>query len=74
MVVKHKKENVTLRMDHELKEIFEVVAKEERRSFSGQINVALEGWLKIKSELHPQFISDIKEALKSGKSESVWKG
>ena len=72
--VKHKKENVTFRMDHELKELLEITAKEERRSFSNQINVALEEWTKIKNELHPQFISNIKEALKSGKPEAVWKG
>lgn len=74
MEVKHKKENVTIRMDYELKEIFEAIAQEERRSFSNQINVALEEWTKIKNELHPQFINDIKEALSSGKPESVWKG
>ena len=72
--VKYIKKNVTVRMDYELKEILESIAKEERRSFSNQINVALEEWTKIKSELHPQFINDIKEALKSGKPEPVWKG
>ncbi|MFH1996730.1 MAG: hypothetical protein ABIJ27_07065 [Candidatus Omnitrophota bacterium] len=72
--VKNKKENVTLRMDHELKKRLEFIAKEERRSFSNQINVAIEEWVRIKNELHPQFIKDIKEALKSGKHEPVWKG
>ena len=71
---KHKKGNVTFRMDFELKEILEAIAEQERRSFSNQINVALEEWTRIKSELHPQFIDDIKEALKSGKPEPVWKG
>jgi len=72
MVVK--KENVTFRIDHELKEILEAIAKEERRSFSNQINVALEEWAKIKEDLHPQFIRDIKKAIASGKPEPVWKG
>jgi hypothetical protein len=72
--VKNKKENVTLRMDHELRENLEFIAKEERRSFSNQLNVALEEWIRIKNELHPNFIKDIKEALKSGKPEPVWKG
>ncbi len=72
--VKHKKENVTFRIDHELKRLLEIAAERERRSFSNQINIALEEWTKIKNELHPQFISNIKEALKSGKPESVWKG
>lgn len=72
--VKNKKENVTLRMGHELREILEFIAKEERRSFSNQLNVALEEWIRAKNELHPQFIKDIKEALKSGKPEPVWKG
>ena len=69
-----KKENVTFRIDHGLKETLEIIAKEERRSFSNQISVALEEWAKIKDELHPQFIRDIKEALESGKPEPVWKG
>ena len=69
-----KKENVTIRMDHELREILESVAKEQRRSLSNQFNVAIEEWLKIKNELHPQFLKDIQEALKSGKPQSVWKG
>jgi len=72
--VKNKKENVTLRMGHELRENLEFIAKEERRSFSNQLNVALEEWIRIKNELHPNFIKDIKEALKSGKPEPVWKG
>ena len=69
-----KKENVTFRIDHELKETLESIANEERRSFSNQLNVALEEWLRLKDELHPHFIKDIKEALKSGKPEPVWKG
>ncbi len=69
-----KKVSVTFRIDHELKEILQTIAKEQRRSFSNQISVALEEWAKIKEELHPQFIRDIKESLKSGKPEPVWKG
>jgi len=69
-----KKENVTFRIDHELREILESVAKEERRSFSNQLNVALEEWTRMKNELHPHFIKDIREALNSGKTEPVWKG
>jgi hypothetical protein len=69
-----KKDNVTFRIDHGLKEILEITAKEERRSFSNQINVALEEWVKIKDEIHPQFIRDIKESLASGKPEPAWKG
>ena len=53
---------------------FKSIAKEQRRSFSNQLNVALEEWVRIKNELHPQFIKDIKEALRSGKPEPVWKG
>lgn len=69
-----KKENVTFRMDHELREVLDSVAKEERRSFSNQLNVALEEWTKMKNELHPYFIKEIKDALNSGKPEPVWKG
>ncbi len=68
------KENVTFRMDHELREFLESIAKEERRSFSNQLNVALEEWIRVKNELHPQFIKDIRAALRSGKPEPVWKG
>lgn len=71
---KDTKESVTFRIDHELRELIEIVAKEERRSFSNQLNVALEEWARMKEELHPQFIKDIKEALKSGKPQSIWKG
>lgn len=73
-VVKDKKENVTFRISHNLRESLEFIAKEEKRSFSNQLNVAIEEWLRIKDEMHPQFIKDIKEALKSGKPEPVWKG
>ena len=69
-----KKENVTFRMDHELREVLEFVAKEERRSFSSQLNVALEEWTRMKNELHPHFTKDIKEALNSGKPQTIWKG
>ena len=69
-----KKENVTFRIEHELKEMLESIANEERRSFSNQLNIALEEWLNLKDELHPHFIKGIKEALKSGKPEPVWKG
>ena len=74
MTVRHKKENVTFRLDHELRGILEAIAKEERRSLSNQFNIVLEEWIRIKDELHPHFIKDIKGALKSGKPEPVWKG
>ena len=69
-----KKESVTFRIDSGLRKIFEAIAKEERRSLSNQINVVLEEWMRIKDELHPQFIKDIKESLKSGRPEPVCKG
>ncbi|MCK4249133.1 MAG: hypothetical protein KAV18_05540 [Candidatus Omnitrophica bacterium] len=72
--MKTQKENVTFRIDPQLKHILEITAQAERRSFSGQLNVALEEWVQIRDELHPQFVQDIKTALKSGKPESVWKG
>jgi len=68
-----KKESVTFRIDSGLRKTFEAIAKEERRSLSNQINVVLEEWMRIKDELHPQFIKDIKESLKSGRPEPVWK-
>ena len=69
-----KKKSVTFRIDSGLKKVLETVADMERRSLSNQINLALEEWTRIKGELHPQFIKDIKEALESGKPEPVWKG
>lgn len=71
--MKSYKVNVTFRMDHYLKEILRMIAEEQRRSFSNQLNVALEEWVQLHSQLHPQFVKDIKEALKSGKPEAVWK-
>ena len=71
---RNKKINITFRMEQELREVIECIAKEERRSFSNQLNVALEEWLSIKNELHPRFIKDIRDSLKSGKPEQVWKG
>ena len=74
MVNKEKKVNVTFRIEQGLKETLESVARMERRSFSNQINLALEEWLTMKEELHPSFIQDIREALQSGMPEPVWKG
>jgi len=70
----NKKVNVTFRMEQELKEVIEYIANEERRSFSNQLNVALEEWLKIKNEIHPRFLEDIRDSLESGQPEPVWKG
>ena len=69
-----KKENVTFRMAPDLRETLQNIAIMERRSLSNQLNKALEEWVKMKDELHPQFIKEIKDSLKSGKLESVWKG
>lgn len=68
------KETVTFRMAHGVRKSIEVIAEEERRSFSSQLNVAIEEWLRIKNEIHPHFVGDIKDALKSGRPEPVWKG
>lgn len=70
----NKKENLTFRIDPGLRRFLEKVAKRERRSLSNQLNKALEEWVKMRDELHPQFIKDIKESLKSGRPEPVWKG
>jgi len=69
-----KDKNITFRIHPALKRILESIAKEERRSLSNQLRIALEEWLKMKEEIHPQFIKDIKESIASGKPESVWKG
>ena len=68
------KENVTFRMPIELKQVLTAVAEQEHRSFSSQLNLALEEWLQVKNELHPWFLKDIKDSLDSGKPEPVWKG
>lgn len=68
------KETVTFRMEPGVRKSLEVIAEEERRSFSSQLNVAVEEWLRIKTEIHPHFVKDIKDALKSGRPEPVWKG
>ncbi len=68
------KETVTFRMNSMVRKSLEVIAEEERRSFSSQLNVAVEEWLRIKNEIHPHFVKDIKDALKSGRPEPAWKG
>jgi predicted transcriptional regulator len=57
------KRSVTLTLDEELRQKMESIAKAERRSLSSMVEVALEDWLRMREELHPQFIADIKEAL-----------
>lgn len=68
------KETVTFRMEPGVRKSLEVIAEEERRSFSSQLNLAVEEWLRIKNEIHPRFVKDIKDALKSGRPQAVWKG
>ena len=68
------KETVTFRMEPKVRKSLEIIAEEERRSFSSQLNVAIEEWLRIKNEIHPHFVEDIKGALKSGRPEPAWKG
>lgn len=70
----YKKESVTFRVNGKLKEILQAIAKDQRRSLSNQFNIALEEWVRMKNELHPQFIKDIKKSLKSGRPEPIWKG
>lgn len=72
--MKTQKENVTFRIDHTLRQMLETIAQEERRSFSNQINLALDEWIQFKTQIHPQFMQSIKDALHSGKPEHVWKG
>jgi len=69
-----KENNITFRINPGLKKLIETIAQEERRTLSSQLRVILEEWIKIKKELHPQFLKDIEESVKSGKPESVWKG
>ncbi|MFO8053514.1 MAG: hypothetical protein R6U54_06125 [Candidatus Omnitrophota bacterium] len=69
-----KEKNITFRIDPVLKKLVEAIANEERRTLSNQLRVILEEWIKMKKELHPQFLKDIENSLKSGKPEPVWKG
>jgi len=71
------KENLTLRIDRELRSIFTTIARDEGRSLNRQIEMVLRDWVKMKEQLHPTFVSDIKEAisgLREGEKEPVWKG
>ncbi len=63
-----------LNIDPELRKRVEAIAQEERRSLNNQLRVILEEWIRIKKELHPQFLKDIEESIKSGEPEPVWKG
>jgi len=69
-----KEKNITFRINPGLKKIIEAIAQEERRTLSSQLRVILEEWINMKKELHPQFLKDIEESVKSGKPEPVWKG
>ncbi len=71
------KENLTLRIDRELRSIFTTIARDEGRSLNRQIEMVLRDWVKMKEQLHPTFVSDIKEAisgLRAGEKEPAWKG
>jgi len=68
------KANVTFRIAPDLKQMLALIAQKERRSFSNQINVAIEEWFSIRNQLHPRFIQEVNASLKSGKPEPVWKG
>jgi len=71
------KESLTLRIDSELRKIFATIARHEERSLNRQIEMVLREWVKMKEQLHPTFVADIKEAisgLKAGEKEPVWKG
>jgi len=69
-----KEKNITFRINTDLKKLVEVIAQQERRTLSSQLRVILEEWINMKKELHPQFLKAIKESVKSGKPEPVWKG
>ncbi|MBI1742367.1 hypothetical protein HYR54_04785 [Candidatus Acetothermia bacterium] len=71
------KKPITLTLSDEVLEQLEMVAEHQKRSLSSQIDLALRDWLHLKEELHPQFMADIKEALrgvKRGQVEPIWKG
>jgi hypothetical protein len=71
------KKNLTLRIDRELRSIFATIARDEGRSLNRQIEMVLRDWVKMKEQLHPTFVADIKEAisgLRGGEKEPVWKG
>ena len=70
------KESLTIRIDSELREIFATIARDEERSLNRQIEMVLREWIKMKEQLHPTFVADIKEAiagLRAGEKEPVWK-
>ncbi len=54
---------ITARVSLELRKQINEIAKGERRSVSNVVELALECYVKQYTELHPQFRSDILEAL-----------
>ena len=54
---------ITARVSLELRKQINEIAKGERRSMSNVVELALECYVKQYTELHPQFRSDILEAL-----------
>lgn len=72
-----KRVSLTLSLPKSLRERLEEAAKEERRSLNNLAQIALDDWLAQRELLHPQFVSDIREALsgvEAGQVEPVWKG
>ena len=77
MVIIMPKKAVTLTLSKEVLRELEQIAEHQQRSLSSQIDLALQDWLHLKEELHPQFAADIKEAqtgVKRGQVEPAWKG
>jgi len=56
-------ETITARVPSELRKQINEIAKGERRSMSNVVELALECYVKQYTELHPQFRSNILEAL-----------
>lgn len=67
---------LSLKVEKSVRRKLERIAKDEHRSLNAQAELALREWLRLKEELHPQFVQDIKEALegvKRGEVEPIWK-
>lgn len=57
------KPTTSIRLEKNLKEKLEIIAEREKRSLNSVIEIALDEWLHIKETLHPDFVTEIKEAL-----------
>lgn len=70
-------ENLTIRIDPDLKERLKKIAEGQHRSLNKQVEKALKEWLDTHETIAYRFIPDLKEAeqaIEDGEIQPTWKG